>query len=210
MFFLTWPWPFNLPLPFPLLPLRRSVAACRNSTSHELTFKVAAFSESGDMYLSMFVASWSTPDGQSDSVTVQHPTSPPFLHPCFQLPHCASCALALANKWPPRSASHLTVHPTTMSPPAICSQRKSGSPAFEAFCHLLTIGCGFSQPPAPGQKRVKEDWENIWYFGMFGSIGLAAVLLYYKPDTRCAATLFSSHHNRNRSCGRGLAYKGGH
>jgi hypothetical protein len=42
-----------------------------------------------------------------------------------------------------------------------------------------------SQPPAPGQKRVKEDWENIWYFGMFGSIGLATVLLYYRPDTRC-------------------------
>jgi hypothetical protein len=40
-----------------------------------------------------------------------------------------------------------------------------------------------SQPPAPGQKRVKEDWENIWYIGMFGSIGLASLLLYYKPDT---------------------------
>jgi len=39
------------------------------------------------------------------------------------------------------------------------------------------------KPLAPGQKRVKEDWENIWYFGMFGSMGLAAVLLYYKPDT---------------------------
>jgi len=39
------------------------------------------------------------------------------------------------------------------------------------------------KPPAPGQKRLKEDWENIWYFGMFGSIGLAALLLYYKPDT---------------------------
>ncbi|KAH9022970.1 ESSS subunit of NADH:ubiquinone oxidoreductase [Lactarius pseudohatsudake] len=39
------------------------------------------------------------------------------------------------------------------------------------------------KPPAPGQKRVKEDWENIWYFGMFGSLGLAGVLLYYKPDT---------------------------
>lgn len=41
------------------------------------------------------------------------------------------------------------------------------------------------QPPAPGQKRVKEDWENIYYVGMFGTMGLAAVLLYFKPDTRC-------------------------
>ncbi|KAI0307805.1 ESSS subunit of NADH:ubiquinone oxidoreductase [Multifurca ochricompacta] len=39
------------------------------------------------------------------------------------------------------------------------------------------------KPPTPGQKRIKEDWENIWYLGMFGSLGLAALLLYYKPDT---------------------------
>jgi hypothetical protein len=40
------------------------------------------------------------------------------------------------------------------------------------------------KPPPPGQKRVKEDWENIWYFGMFGSMAFATVMLYYKPDTR--------------------------
>jgi len=39
------------------------------------------------------------------------------------------------------------------------------------------------KPPPPGQKRVKEDWENIWYIGMFGTMGFAAVMLYYKPDT---------------------------
>ncbi|KAF8843981.1 hypothetical protein PAXINDRAFT_105052 [Paxillus involutus ATCC 200175] len=39
------------------------------------------------------------------------------------------------------------------------------------------------KPLPPGQKRVKEDWENIWYIGMFGSMATAAVLLYYKPDT---------------------------
>ncbi|KAJ4489326.1 ESSS subunit of NADH:ubiquinone oxidoreductase-domain-containing protein [Lentinula edodes] len=38
------------------------------------------------------------------------------------------------------------------------------------------------KPPAPGQKRVKESWENIWYIGMFGSMAFAAVMLYYKPD----------------------------
>jgi hypothetical protein len=45
------------------------------------------------------------------------------------------------------------------------------------------------KPPAPGQKRVKEDWENIWYIGMFGSIGLASLLLYYRPDTRWGFSL---------------------
>ncbi|KAF4622897.1 hypothetical protein D9613_001868 [Agrocybe pediades] len=39
------------------------------------------------------------------------------------------------------------------------------------------------KPPPPGQKRVKEDWENVWYIGMFGSMAFAAVMLYYKPDT---------------------------
>jgi hypothetical protein len=51
------------------------------------------------------------------------------------------------------------------------------------------------QPPPAGQKRVKESWENIWYIGMFGTMGLASVLLYYKPDTRCvrsAPVIFGS------------------
>lgn len=41
-----------------------------------------------------------------------------------------------------------------------------------------------NQPPPVGQKRQREEWESIWYWGMFGGMGLAAVLLYYKPDTR--------------------------
>ncbi|TFK41092.1 Ndufb11, NADH dehydrogenase 1 beta subcomplex subunit [Crucibulum laeve] len=39
------------------------------------------------------------------------------------------------------------------------------------------------KPLAPGQKRVKESWENPWYLGMFGTMGLACVLMYYKPDS---------------------------
>jgi hypothetical protein len=48
----------------------------------------------------------------------------------------------------------------------------------------IAILTGFQPLPA-GQKRVKEDWENIWYIGMFGTMAFAAVMLYYKPDTRC-------------------------
>lgn len=48
-----------------------------------------------------------------------------------------------------------------------------------------------------GQKRVKEDWENIYYYGFGGGMLLGAVLIYYKPDTRCVilpsfSLLFSS------------------
>lgn len=50
------------------------------------------------------------------------------------------------------------------------------------FTHVNALSF---KPPPPGQKRVKEAWENVWYFGMFGGMGLAAVLHYYKPDTRC-------------------------
>ncbi|THH02142.1 hypothetical protein EW026_g682 [Hermanssonia centrifuga] len=39
------------------------------------------------------------------------------------------------------------------------------------------------KPPPPGQKRKREDWELIWYIGMYGSMAVAAIGLYYKPDT---------------------------
>jgi len=35
----------------------------------------------------------------------------------------------------------------------------------------------------PGEKYEKEGWENIWYWGFFGSLGLAVVGWAFKPDT---------------------------
>lgn len=61
--------------------------------------------------------------------------------------------------------------------------------------NAITLNLHTFQPLPPGQKRVKEDWENIWYFGMFGSMALAAVLLYYKPDTRYAPLISLSREN---------------
>jgi hypothetical protein len=37
--------------------------------------------------------------------------------------------------------------------------------------------------PLPGQKRQKEEWEDIYYYGLGGGMALGAVLIYYKPDT---------------------------
>jgi len=34
----------------------------------------------------------------------------------------------------------------------------------------------------------------MWYIGMFGSMALAGVGLYYKPDTRCAGPFFRGRH----------------
>ncbi|KZS93083.1 hypothetical protein SISNIDRAFT_486016 [Sistotremastrum niveocremeum HHB9708] len=39
------------------------------------------------------------------------------------------------------------------------------------------------KPLPPGQKRKREDWETIWYWGMFGGMAFAGVMLYFKPDT---------------------------
>ncbi|KAI0080114.1 hypothetical protein K474DRAFT_1590760 [Panus rudis PR-1116 ss-1] len=39
------------------------------------------------------------------------------------------------------------------------------------------------KPPPAGQKRKKEGWENMWYVGIYGTMFVTAVLLYYKPDT---------------------------
>lgn len=50
------------------------------------------------------------------------------------------------------------------------------------------------QPPPAGQKRVKESWENIWVVGMFGTLAVATVLLYYKPDSRCVDSLLPLKH----------------
>ncbi|KAI9722356.1 MAG: hypothetical protein M1812_001828 [Candelaria pacifica] len=35
----------------------------------------------------------------------------------------------------------------------------------------------------PGETYKKEGWEDIWIYGYFGSLILAAVAYAYKPDT---------------------------
>ncbi|OXV10029.1 hypothetical protein Egran_02214 [Elaphomyces granulatus] len=35
----------------------------------------------------------------------------------------------------------------------------------------------------PGQKYVKEGWENIFYFGFIGSLVVAGIAYVFKPDT---------------------------
>lgn len=58
------------------------------------------------------------------------------------------------------------------------SQRRAG------FYESVTDKC--ARPT--GQKRGKEDWENIYYYGFGGSMLLGAVLIYYKPDTSSVST----------------------
>ncbi|KIY72813.1 hypothetical protein CYLTODRAFT_366975 [Cylindrobasidium torrendii FP15055 ss-10] len=61
------------------------------------------------------------------------------------------------------------------------------------------------KPPPAGQKRKKEEWENIWYIGMFGTMAFAGVMLYYKPDT--SIKTWALDEARRRMDERGEKYK---
>ncbi|ORZ37679.1 ESSS subunit of NADH:ubiquinone oxidoreductase-domain-containing protein, partial [Catenaria anguillulae PL171] len=42
----------------------------------------------------------------------------------------------------------------------------------------------FGEKPLPkGQKRVKDWWEDIYYWSVGGGFALVTVGLYFKPDT---------------------------
>lgn len=38
------------------------------------------------------------------------------------------------------------------------------------------------KPLKPGQKRVREDWEMIWYIGFWGTTFVGIMMQIYKPD----------------------------
>lgn len=35
----------------------------------------------------------------------------------------------------------------------------------------------------PGEKYEKEGWENMFFYGFYGSLGVFAVAYAFKPDT---------------------------
>jgi len=63
------------------------------------------------------------------------------------------------------------------------------------------------KPPPPGQKRKREDWETLWYWGMFGSMAVAAVGLYYKPDTSIQTWALQEAKARMEARGEATQYK---
>jgi hypothetical protein len=64
----------------------------------------------------------------------------------------------------------------------------------------------FGEKPLPvGEKRQKEDWETIWMVGMFGSMIVGAIGLYYKPDTSVQS--WALQEAKDRLEARGEVYK---
>ena len=79
-----------------------------------------------------------------------------------------------------------------------CLFRKpQNAQSFSTRSNFRSAGHGDQyDPPAgylfgvkPGQKYVKEGWENIWYYGFFGSLVLAGVAYVFKPDTSYVPSL---------------------
>jgi len=63
------------------------------------------------------------------------------------------------------------------------------------------------KPLPPGQKRKREDWEMIWYIGMFGSMAVAAIGLYAKPDTSIQAWALQEAKRRMDESGEKYRYE---
>ncbi|KAH8835792.1 Ndufb11, NADH dehydrogenase 1 beta subcomplex subunit [Flagelloscypha sp. PMI_526] len=61
------------------------------------------------------------------------------------------------------------------------------------------------KPLKPGQKRVKEFWENPWNIGMWGSMLFVTIGLYYKPDTSIETWALAEA--QRRMAERGEVYK---
>ncbi|CAB4384874.1 unnamed protein product [Rhizophagus irregularis] len=62
------------------------------------------------------------------------------------------------------------------------------------------------RPLPPGQKRVKEDWENIWIYGMGGSLLLGTIIAIYKPDTSIQSWATREAKKRLEERGENLTY----
>ncbi|KAF9932459.1 hypothetical protein FBU30_008162 [Linnemannia zychae] len=63
------------------------------------------------------------------------------------------------------------------------------------------------KPLAPGAKRVKEDWEPLMYYGFFGAMAVATVVMYYKPDTNLQTWASKEAKARMLANGQSVEYK---
>ncbi|EPQ32048.1 uncharacterized protein PFL1_00246 [Pseudozyma flocculosa PF-1] len=98
------------------------------------------------------------------------------------------------------------------------SVARSSAPKTGSFVQtrLASGGSSYNQPTghlfaekplSKGQKRVKEDWENMWYIGMFGGLVFAGVVLMFKPDTSVQPWAMAEAKKRLEASGEVWQYK---
>lgn len=84
----------------------------------------------------------------------------------------------------PRSTTTLINRPSSVPAAAVPFTTSAPRPSGDDHGSHYDAPGGWLWGIPPGQKYEKEGWEGIWYYGFFGSLGLAAVAYAFKPDTR--------------------------
>ncbi|KAF9313225.1 hypothetical protein BG003_005487 [Podila horticola] len=66
----------------------------------------------------------------------------------------------------------------------------------------------FGEKPLPaGTKRVKEDWESLFFYGFMGSMVFGTAVIYYKPDTNVHTWAYREAKARMEARGEAVEYK---
>lgn len=84
--------------------------------------------------------------------------------------------------------AHLQIIPNLTSRRALTSTPIRNADAHED--HYDPPG-GWLFGVKPGEKYENEGWENIWFYGFFGSMLFGVVGYCYKPDTRYVCHMFN-------------------
>ncbi|KAF9585803.1 hypothetical protein BGW38_000655 [Lunasporangiospora selenospora] len=86
------------------------------------------------------------------------------------------------------------------------AQLRRGGGGHEGY--NLPTGYLFGEKPlAPGAKRVKGDWEGLWFYGFFGSMVFGTAIIYYKPDTNLQTWAYKEAKERMAARGETIEYK---
>ncbi|KAG0223436.1 ESSS subunit of NADH:ubiquinone oxidoreductase-domain-containing protein [Mortierella sp. GBAus27b] len=94
----------------------------------------------------------------------------------------------------------------TRTPFRAAAQLRRGGGSSEGY--NLPTGYLFGEKPLPpGVKRVKEDWENLYFYGFFGSMIAGTVFMYYKPDTNVHSWAYREAKARLEARGEKIEYK---
>lgn len=83
-----------------------------------------------------------------------------------------------------RRAAQITAAPRTVAAQRPLSSSSQLRSAESHGDHYNPPG-GWLFGVKPGEKYEKEGWENVWYWGFFGSMAFGVIGYCYKPDTRC-------------------------
>ncbi|KAI9297971.1 hypothetical protein K502DRAFT_300217 [Neoconidiobolus thromboides FSU 785] len=63
------------------------------------------------------------------------------------------------------------------------------------------------KPLQPGEKRVKEEWEGIWFWGWTAFFTIGFVGYYYKPDNSISTWAYHEAKRRMEERGENWDYE---